>query len=79
MPGALSSIAIGCLETHNALGRHFLDDVKADTNQIAERKSRWHCGARVIHSRFARDEVINFYFLVLVLMIIMTSLFWFLS
>ena len=24
------------------------------TNQIAKRKSRWHCDARVIHSRFAR-------------------------
>ena len=37
VPGALSSIVIGCLETHNALWRHFVDDVKVDTNQIAKR------------------------------------------
>ena len=31
-----------------------LDDVKADTNQ-----SRWPCDARVIHARFAHDEIIT--------------------
>ena len=36
-----------------------LDDVKADTNQTANRKSRWPCDAREKHARFSRDEIIN--------------------
>ena len=36
-----------------------LDDVKAEANQAAKRKSRWPCDACVIHARFARDEIIN--------------------
>ena len=31
-----------------------LDDVKADTNQ-----TRWPCDPRMIHARFARDEITN--------------------
>ena len=27
--------------------------------RVAKRKSRWPCDARVIHARFARDEIIN--------------------
>ena len=36
-----------------------LDDVKADTNQTANRKSRWPYDAREKHARFSRDEIIN--------------------
>ena len=43
----LSSMAIGCLETHNALDVTTPDDVKADANA---------CG---INARFARDDIIN--------------------
>ena len=41
-------MAIGCLETYNHFDVTTLDDVKADT-----------CDARVIHARFARDEIIK--------------------
>ena len=36
-----------------------LDDVKADTNQTGNRKSRCLCDPRGKHALFARDEIIN--------------------
>ena len=61
---ALSSTAIGCLETHNAVWRHYFWMTSRRTPTkldrfIAKTKSRWPYDARVIHARFARDEIIN--------------------
>ena len=56
-------MAIGCLETHSALWRHYWMTSRRTPTKldrfIAKRKSRWPCDAWVIHARFARDEIIN--------------------
>ena len=63
-PRALSSMGIGCLETYNALWRHYSGWRQGghqpnSIDLLAKTKSRWPCDACVIHARFARDEIIN--------------------
>ena len=55
-PAALSSTAIGCLEIHNAVWRHYFWMTSRRTPTkldrfIAKTKSRWPCDARVINAR----------------------------